>query len=55
VAYQLASERQWAGAREIIEDLLRKKPDEPHLRDLAEAVAKRGDLPPLDHLTNKQY
>lgn len=54
-AYQLASERQWAGAGEIIEDLLRKKPDEPHLRDLAEAVAKRGALPSLDHLISKQY
>ena len=27
----------------------------PLLRRLASAVRQRGDLPPLDHLTNRQY
>ncbi|MDG2128015.1 MAG: tetratricopeptide repeat protein [Fuerstiella sp.] len=54
-AYDLADQKQWASAERIVSDMLLQHPDADLLRDLAESIRQRNQLPELSRLMGKQY
>ena len=53
--YDLADQKQWASAERIVSDMLLQHPDADLLRDLAESIRQRTELPELSSLIGKQY
>ena len=54
-AHKFASEGNFSQALELSEELRRQKPDEPFVRDLAEAIRNHKPLPPLESIPLKQF
>lgn len=54
-AHRAAQAGDWHQARILSQDLLKDAPDESFIRELAEAVERRGALPPLKRVPIHQY
>ena len=53
-AYQLADDQQWSNAEKIANDLLIKRPNDPLMQKLIQAIRQHGELPSLDEVTQGQ-
>lgn len=53
-AYQLADEQQWSSAEKIASGLLIKRPNEPLMQKLIQAIRQHSELPSLDEITQSQ-
>ncbi len=54
-AHHFASEGNYSQAQILAEELSAQKPDEPYVRQLADAIRNHQQLPPLDAIPLKQY
>ncbi|MGH2603795.1 MAG: tetratricopeptide repeat protein [Dehalococcoidia bacterium] len=54
-AHRFASEGNWGQAEVLMDALIQQAPEQPFVRELHEAVRRRGALPPLDRLPASQF
>ncbi len=54
-AHRFAALGNWQQAEDMLNELAREAPQDAFVQDLAAAVRKRGDLPPLERLPVKQF
>lgn len=53
-AYQLADQQKWSSAEKIASDLLIKRPNDPLMQNLIQAIRQHSELPSLDDVTQNQ-